>query len=261
MPNSIACRLADPSVSRSHAFCDLLWDHPSRAEGARVALFGAGGKSSLLYRLGHELAGHHARVLLSSLTKAVPPDSIPMWVLENVEPSAELPFSTDCRLLNLLRRGDTPGKSAGLEPAQLQAATTLADVCLFENDGAAKHPLKVHREPDPRVPRWATHAVILVGAEVLETRIDEGFVHRAEAFCAHWGWNAEVILTESHLVEVLHGPRGYRSCLPDGLEPVYLVNKADRWPDKASRLARALASAGAGKVHLGSVEEGWHERV
>lgn len=248
-------------MSPSHTFNDLLWDHPSQAEGARVALFGAGGKSSLLYRLGHELAAVHARVLLSSLTKAVPPADIPRLVLEDDNPPAALPFSAECRLLNLLRRGDTPGKYAGLEPAQLLAATTLADVCLFENDGAAKHPLKVHRDPDPRVPDWATDAVILVGAEVLDIRIDEGFVHRADAFCAYWGWKLDATLTESHLVEVLHGQRGYRSWLPDGLEPVYLVNKADRWPDKASRLARALASAGAEIVHLGSVEEGWHERV
>lgn len=248
-------------MSPSRAFSDLLWDHPSRALGARVALFGAGGKSSLLYRLGHELAEVHARVLLSSVTKAVPPGSIPLLVLGNDEPPITLPFSPGCRLLNLLRRGDTPGKHAGLEPAQLRAAASLADLCLFENDGAAKHPLKIHRDPDPRVPDWATHAVIVVGAEVLDTRIDEGFVHRADAFTAHWGWGADVTLTGSRLVEVLLGPRGYRAWLPGGLVPVYLVNKADRWPDKARRLARALREAGGETVCIASLEEGWHERV
>ncbi|MCB9474985.1 MAG: putative selenium-dependent hydroxylase accessory protein YqeC [Candidatus Delongbacteria bacterium] len=248
-------------MSPSSVFFDLLFDGVTQARGARIALFGAGGKTSLLHALGQEFAREHARVLLSSLTKAVPDERFPLLVLNDDTPPASLPFTPAERLLALLRSGHTPGKHAGLEPEQLRQSCELADLCIFENDGAAKHPLKVHRPPDPRVPDWSTHCVILVGAEVLDAPIGGGLVHRPEAFCAHWGWHDTDRLDEERLCRVLLGPRGYRAMLPAILDPVYLVNKADRWPAKARRLARALRAGGAERVHLGSLQEGWHERV
>ncbi len=237
----------------------LAKDHRSLS-GACVAILGGGGKTGLLLRLGAELAGHHPRVLLTSLTRTAADIQPPPLLLHGAGNSPELPFEQTNPLMVMSSQAER-GKLLGISPQLLATLLARSSLALVECDGARKLPLKAHTIHDPAVPDCATHVMVVVGASVVDTTPEQGLVHRPELFQALWGVAPDFQLTADFIAKVVTDSRGYRAKIPGDQPVIYFINQSDRWPQPARQLARAIQARSGGPTFWGSLREGYLHRV
>lgn len=229
--------------------------------GVCAALLGGGGKTTLLERLGDELAKKHDTVLVSSLTKtwghladrAIKPETALRDGLTN--------HASRHNPVWVLGEREGPHKTAGISEAELDSLRQQSNASVFECDGARNLPLKVHLPHDPAVPAFATHVIILVGAEVVGTSLNDGLIHRPAEFARYWSIDPAWPVDAEFVTEVISTRRGYLDKVPEGIEITCFVNKADLAPGQAKELARVLTDRAVGSVFYGSLQENWLERV
>lgn len=223
--------------------------------GSCVALIGGGGKTSLLRRLGKELAPDYPKMILTSLTQSFPLPGFPSIPLHS--------FQTD-DLAGLFTGPYPPyitglptgnGKYSGISEKDLSAMMKYSPLCVFECDGARNLPLKAHNDQDPRVPAFATHVIVVIGADVVNTRLSDGYVHRPALFRETWGIKNDMTLDISFISRVVTSDRGYLNRIPHTQRPVYFVNKADTHPAEAESLGHAISAESGLPAYWGSLQE------
>lgn len=236
-------------------FTEILFEKPELARGACLGLIGSGGKTSLLYRLGQDLARSHRRVLLTSLTKAGHSPEFPIhyWPLPN---NADEWFQ-ERNPIYVLAKQLGPEKYEGLTTSQLEQLLPHIDVCVAEADGARRHPLKAHNDRDLHLPHCITHVVILVGAKAVDRPLNETWVHRPELFQKLWKLPPEARLTPDVIAKAVTHPKGYRSRLNPNTPTIYFINQADAFPAQARSLATTMLSYTTDPVYYGSIREAW----
>jgi probable selenium-dependent hydroxylase accessory protein YqeC len=242
-------------------FFHILFTHPEQAIGSRIGLIGGGGKTTLLFQLGTELASHHPKVLMTAITKAGPTSQFDIHLAESPKPEQINTLFKKTRPLYLLERQLGPEKYQGLRPERLQAALEQDTVCVFEADGARNRPVKIHNGTDPILPSWTTHAVIVVGARAVNAPLNGDTVHRWESFSRHWGIAPGAKLTPPLLAHILFHPEGYLSRIQHDVNLLYYINQADQRRHEARELAQALKQRTVNPVFVGSLHEGWWETV
>ncbi len=241
-------------------FYTLLAKDPQSLSGACVAILGGGGKTGLLLRLGAELAAHHPRVLLTSLTRSSAHIQPPPLQLQGRGNSPLLPFEQTNPLMVMSSQAEK-GKLLGISPQLLATLLPRSSLALVECDGARKLPLKAHTMHDPAVPDCATHVVVVVGAAVVDTTLEQGLVHRPELFRSLWGVSSDFRLTADFIATVVTSSRGYRAKIPGDQPVIYFINQADRWPQPARRLARAIKARSGGPTFWGSLRKSELQRL
>lgn len=240
------------------SFCELV---DGGTTDLCVALIGGGGKTSLLLQLARELVSIYPRLLVSSLTEMEAElEDISITPDQGNSADLQAAWSEHHPLFVFGPRNDR-GKLTGLPIDLLNRLSHKANATLFECDGARNLSLKAHNFHDPKVPEFATHVIVVVGADVVGKTLDSGAVHRPDLFEQTWGIRQDAPLTADVVAEVVTSPRGYASLIPDGTLVRYLVNKADTFPEQARLLGRAIHSRCAWPVMVGSLHEGWLEEV
>ena len=243
-------------------FHNLLFKTSADARKAVIGILGGGGKTSLLHRLGAELSAMHKPVILSSLTK------------DGVSDDKSVHFYADIqdeeRASQLLRKEnpvyimdsvEDNYKLIGLNQTQLEALVELSEITIFECDGARKRPLKAHQPYDPVIPEFATHAIIVIGAEAVGARVESKHVHRPELFREVWDVKATYEMEPEFIAKVVTSQYGYLQKLPADIELSYFVNKADAYPNEALQLAKALSRVSNAGIFYGSIEKEFLEQV
>ncbi len=238
----------------------MLAADPQDLERACVAILGGGGKTGLLLRLGAELAGHHPRVLLTSLTRSSVHIQPPPLLLHGLGDSPRLPFEQTNPLFVMSTQAEKD-KLLGISPQLLATLLARSSLALVECDGARKLPLKAHTMHDPAVPDCATQVVVVVGAAVVDTTLEQGLVHRPELFQSLWSVSSDFQLEADFIAEVVTSSRGYRAKIPGDQPVIYFINQADRWPQQARRLARAIKARSGGPTFWGSLRQGELQRL
>ena len=132
---------------------------------------------------------------------------------------------------------------------------------LFESDGARNLPLKAHLPHDPVVPSFTTNVVILVGADVVNTTLADGRVHRPELFREKWKIAPDEPLSVDFIARVVTSHRGYLEKIPDGISRIYFVNKGDAYRENTQLLAKAISIQTNAMVFWGSIRREFWERV
>lgn len=224
-----------------------------------IALFGGGGKTSMLYQLGREFAQQYSKVLLTSIVKAGPSPIFPI-VLSKPETPIDNLF-IDRHPLYLLKEIIRENKYQGFEPSELEPLLSSVDICVFEADGARDRPLKAHNEYDPGVPSFTSHVFILIGADVIDTQLNDGLVHRPDIFKSLWSKNDSTLINVELITEVVTSQKGYLSKIPGSIPKIYFVNKADVHPEKARLLGESISSSTSSPVFMGSVKNTWWELI
>lgn len=235
-------------------FCGILFDNVSEAEHGCTAIMGGGGKTTLLHRLGKELSDYY-KVLITSLTKSVyhPEDGV---IFVNSIPNDDLSrYFKSHNPLHVMDSVIAPGKLAGISEMTLGSLCKQAEVCLFECDGARSLSLKAHTELDPEVPQFATHVIILVGADVVNTCLKEGRVHRPDLFKLIWNFHDDSVMGAEFVTEVVTTRKGYLSKIPHDIKRIYFVNKADSYPDEAQLLAESIRRGSDCPTFYGSLKQ------
>jgi probable selenium-dependent hydroxylase accessory protein YqeC len=226
-----------------------------------VAVFGAGGKSGLLQRLGSELTDKHRNVLLTSLTHS---EKFKDWTtllasrMERDELLSRAQEETYPQVLNAVVK---PGKYSGVSTDLLQLIRKQVDICLFESDGARGRSLKAHNDKDPTVPAFSSQVIVVIGADVVNTTVGDGMVHRPQLFCQLWSLQQSSKLNVDMITRVVTSKKGYGHKIPGTVPRVYFVNKADLHPDDAEQLARMIHRHSGLPAYMGSVKANWCVRV
>ncbi len=215
----------------------------------QVALVGAGGKSSALFRLGDELADRGWQVVTTTSTHieagqiAWAPQALvrPDWDLEAVAAlsKADLPHA------HTLLIGPTDpqtGRARGLSP-EIVDALLLAlglDAVINEADGARTLPFKAPAAHEPAIPPGTTLVVPVVGIDAVGQPLDAAHVHRPQQIAALTGAAPGQPVTPELVAAVLAHPQGGLKGVPPMARVVVLVNKVQRSAE--IKAAKALAA-------------------
>jgi hypothetical protein len=178
--------------------------------GGVAAVVGAGGKTTLAYRLAAEANAAGLRVVVTTTTHM-----------------GTLPEATTGPVL-VEEDGDP-------RPA-------LADLVLVEADGARGRSLKAPADHEPVVPGSTTLLIVVAALDVLGAPLDEGRVHRPERVAAATGRAAGAPVDEAALAAALAWPQGYPARKPAAARAAVFLNKVEDaagW-DAAARLAARL---------------------
>lgn len=225
-----------------------------------AAVVGAGGKTTLLFRLAEEAHAAGRRVLITTTTHmGAPSGRGPVLFEEAGDVSAELQAALDREgRAVLLGRRLRDDKVQGIAPERVDALAALADVVLVEADGARRRSFKLPAEHEPVVPSASLLVVVVVGLDILGQPLDEAHVHRWERVAEAAGQAMGSAVTEDTLARALLAPSGYLSHVPRGARSAVFLNKAEgELTAAATRLIARLSPpydvALAGSAREGSV--------
>lgn len=160
-----------------------------------ISIIGAGGKTSLMFRLARELADSGRTVLTTTTTKIFMPekeDSPYILIADAMDDLIENSrscldryphFSAACA------HESASGKLHGFPGTVIdqlwQAA--LFDWIIVEADGARRKPLKSTDSHEPVIPSATTHLILVAGLDAVGEVLDDHHVHRAGLFSRNSG--------------------------------------------------------------------------
>ena len=214
--------------------------------GDVVAVAGAGGKTTLVYRLAREAREAGLAVLVTSTTHmGTLPDDVTGPVVFDAEADADARLAAALResgRATLLGRRLRADKLEGVAPERVDALAGRADLVLVEADGARGRSLKVPAPHEPVIPRSTTVVAVVAALDVLGQPLDDGMVHRVEQVAGASGREPGQTVDEDCVVSALTHADGYPSRIAAGVRGAVFLNKAEdaaAW-HAAARIASRL---------------------
>lgn len=207
-----------------------------------VAIVGAGGKSTVLFTLGRELAADSRTVVLTTTTKMAQ-DQVTEPACWSVDPG-----DVD-RALNpgeplFVAVGTVPGKVTGPTAGEVDRlyADTATDFVIVEADGARSMSMKAPADHEPVIPSQSTLVVVVVGIDAIGRPLGE-VAHRPERIEAITGQSADSIVTVDDVAAILLHPEGGLKQIPDGARVAIAITKVTPETEQTAADLRALLTA------------------
>lgn len=204
---------------------------PRQGPALRLALVGAGGKSTALFELARQLP---PPVLLTSTTHLAEEQlqlADQHFYIEGPEDLAVLVRALPGGVTLLTGRGDEIRRTGGLPGPALERLLDLADErdapLLIEADGARMLPLKAPAGHEPAIPDFANTVVVVAGLSALGKPLSSEWVHRPERFQELSGAAGGEEITLEMIERVLLHPAGGLKNIPEAARRVVLLNQAD----------------------------------
>lgn len=221
---------------------------PKRA----VSLVGAGGKTTLLFTLAHELADLGYRTAVTTTTHIFFPDEAQCRrvVADGDRDRVDAALARGLVTVGVPAEG---GKLASPPEEMLRHLRDRADFLLIEADGSRRMPLKVPREGEPVLFGEPDHLAAVCGLSCLGRPLD-AVCQRAELARALLGVEGDHPVTPKDAARLLYS--SYAGC---ARRVTFVLNQADSEPARelAVLAARELQSLGAGRVVAASLKTGW----
>jgi probable selenium-dependent hydroxylase accessory protein YqeC len=215
------------------------------ARGAVVSVVGAGGKTTLVYRLAAEARKAGLTVLVTTTTHmGTLAESTTGPVLVEAEAAVEgdlVRALATHGLATVLGRRVRPDKLEGLDPERVDGLAPRAEVVLVEADGARGRSLKVPAPHEPVIPSSTTLVIVVAALDALHRPLDATIAHRLDLVCAATGAREGAPITAALLAAALAHPSSYPSRVRAGLRAGVFLNKAD---DEAAMLRAREVAAG-----------------
>lgn len=206
-------------------FTSLRQDEP-----LKIAIVGAGGKTTALFQLARQMSGCAWVTTTTHLgtdqlyladrhftLKSAQDTDIASWLAQKV---------------TLLTGERTADDRVAAPPQEiLQALPAQADLnavsLIVEADGARSHPIKAPAEREPVIPSWVSTVIVVAGLSALGKPLSADWVHRPERFAQLSGILPADPITLSGMVRMLLDPSGGLKGLPAGCRKIVLFNQAD----------------------------------
>jgi molybdenum cofactor cytidylyltransferase len=197
----------------------------------RLALTGAGGKTSALFQLAHQLP---PPVLVSASTHLAT-SQLAMadrhFFVHSTKDLKAIQSKIFDGVVLLTGPEGEDGRTLGLSGAILEQLNDLAGYqgipMLIEADGARRLPLKAPAEHEPAIPSFSNFVVVVAGMSGLGRQLDSASVHRPESFAALSGLKIGARVDEKALVRVLLHLHGGLKGIPPEARRTVLLNQAD----------------------------------
>jgi xanthine dehydrogenase accessory factor len=199
-----------------------------------ISLIGAGGKTSLMFKLAKELAGAGLSVLTTTTTKIFFPDkaqsphTVAVVSDEDLLVDIKAAIESFPHITAGIKKDQDSGKLIGLRPESVDRIWKegLFDVIIVEADGSRQLPLKASADHEPVLPSTTSHLVHVTGLDAIGQPIDKA-VQRPELFVQQWALEPGTVLTESHLANSILREMQKAEGLCRPLVNSVILNKAD----------------------------------
>ena len=204
-------------------------------QGHKIALVGAGGKTTLMFQLARNfrtkvICTTSTHLALDQLGQAdqhliiTDPEQIP-------GSAAEYPGD-----LLLFTGPQVETNRVGSPPAEaLEALANLADSwdcpLIVEADGARKLPIKAPAEHEPPIPDFVDVVITVIGLSGLGKPLQDDWVHRPEYYAKLVDLPVGETLESHHLVKGLISSAGGLKNIPQNARKILLINQIDSFPN------------------------------
>ncbi|GMQ85267.1 MAG: hypothetical protein BMS9Abin07_0833 [Acidimicrobiia bacterium] len=197
-----------------------------------VSFVGAGGKTTLMVRLGHELADAGHRVVITTTTK-MGADQVESPV---VDPMGAVEANLERGGLVYVVHRESESKMTGPSPAEVNVmfSSTSADYVLVEADGARGRSLKAPSQFEPVIPSASTVVVVVTAIDAIGRSIATA-CHRPERVAAILGRPLTYHLGTRDVAQVLTSAAGGLKDIPANARIVVAVTKVGSDDIEAAR--------------------------
>jgi probable selenium-dependent hydroxylase accessory protein YqeC len=199
-----------------------------------VSLVGAGGKTTLMFRLAKELFLSGKKVVTTTTTKILEPtpgetgslfidpdeEKIKDFVWRHLDQYHHITIA-----LERLGSGKLKGVSSNLLN-ELWRSRGI-DTIIVEADGAAGRPVKASRENEPVIPTNTTLVVTILGVDGMEMELNEENVFQPERVSKITGIPIGERLTDEAIAILMTHPEGIFKGAPSSSRVVAFLNKVD----------------------------------
>lgn len=199
-----------------------------------ISLVGAGGKTTLMFRLAKELFLNGKKVVTTTTTKILEPTPGETGSLF-IDPDEEKIKDFVWRHLDqyhhitiaLERLGS--GKLKGISPNLVKGLWSShgIDTIIIEADGAAGRPVKAPRENEPVIPTNTTLVVAILGVDGMEMELNEENVFQPERVSKITGIPIGERLTDEAMALLMTHPEGIFKGTPSSSRVIAFLNKVD----------------------------------
>ena len=229
-------------------------------KGEMLSLIGAGGKTTTLFCLAHELWEKGEKVLVTTTTKMFKPAKPhvhKLFLAQKLEALVgELKKIKEPLIIGAGYGLDDATKLNGLPPEWFDTLKDNGgmDRILIEADGAAMKPFKVPADYEPLVPNRCDLTVWVMGIKILRQPLTPRWVHRAERAVSLLGVELGTPVTEDLILRLIENPHGCLKGISSKSRKIVLINQADSAEEmkKAGDLGRALLRYGLERVVVAS---------
>jgi molybdenum cofactor cytidylyltransferase len=205
----------------------------------RLALVGAGGKTSALFRLGRELLAARrgaispGNVFLTATTHLAV-EQLELadhhFIVETPDELAALEGRLPPGLVLFTGPQVEVQRTAGLNSPSMDRLRSLADrlqtPLIVEADGSRQRPLKAPAAHEPVIPTWVDCVVVVAGLSGLGRPLSPEWVHRPERFSELSGLVQGELVDPAALARVLCDSQGGLKAIPSAAKRVALLNQA-----------------------------------
>jgi molybdenum cofactor cytidylyltransferase len=212
---------------------------------SRIALVGAGGKTTALFQVARQL---DPPVLVTTTTH------LGVWQLALADRHIVIGGGGDIAgglgqlspEMILITGKIHRDRAAGLNGRSLVLLCKLADrgrlPILIEADGAKRRPLKAPADHEPVIPPFSTDVVVCAGLSAIGRALSPRWIHRADLFSELSGLPIGANITAAAIARVMTHPQGGLKSIPDQARRVALLTQADtdRLQAQAHVIARSL---------------------
>jgi len=199
-----------------------------------ISLVGAGGKTTLMFRLAKELLLAGEKVVTTTTTKILEPSSeeTPCLFVHSDEEKLKQMASQHIdqfRHITLVRERLESRKLKGISPelVSLLCNSPEIDMIIIEADGAAGRPVKAPREWEPVIPSHTTLVIGLVGVDGVGKELDEENLFQAERISQLTGIPMGGKMTCEGMAVLMVHPQGIFKGAPYSSRRVAFINKVD----------------------------------
>ena len=204
-------------------------------KGGVISLVGAGGKTSLMFRLARELSRKGDAVLSTTTTKIYRPTPKQSSVVITSGTASEL--VTEAR--EILRQKSHISAGRRLIPFQSKLKgfppETIDQIwqsgvfrwIVVEADGAAGKSLKAPAEHEPVIPQSTKWVIGIVGLKVVAKPLTEKWAFRSQLVSKITGLAQGASITESAIAEVLTNANGIMKGFPAKAKRYAFLNQAE----------------------------------
>ncbi|MBM4278658.1 MAG: putative selenium-dependent hydroxylase accessory protein YqeC [Deltaproteobacteria bacterium] len=199
-----------------------------------ISLTGAGGKTTLMFRLAGELFLQGKKVITTTTTKILEPsknETSHLFVSRDEERIKEFVDRHIDEYGHITLAGEKldSGKLKGLSSSLLNILWNLCeiDAMIIEADGAAGRPVKAPREGEPIIPSNTTLVAAVLGLEGVGKELNDRNVFQAERVSKLTGIPEGEKMTEEGMALLMTHPEGLFKGAPNSSRLVTFLNKAD----------------------------------
>jgi probable selenium-dependent hydroxylase accessory protein YqeC len=203
-------------------------------EREMISLVGAGGKTTLMFRLARELFLEGKKVVTTTTTKILEPasgetaflfihpdeDSLKGFVLQHLDQYHHITLARE-----RLESGKLMGVSSGLVN-DLWSSREI-DTIIIEADGAAGCPVKAPREKEPVIPSNTTLVVAILGVDGAGTKLNAENVFQAERVSKMTGIPMGEKMTDEAMAVLMTHSEGIFKGAPSSSKVIAFLNKVD----------------------------------